>query len=301
MNATSKPPNYFMIAISLDLVGKVDPARERVLRDVAEAAATLGIPFFVVGAFARDLILELHYGLPVQRATNDIDFGLRVNSWEEFAHLKTALIQTQTYRADPHQRQRLHSSTGEILDIVPFGGVEEAATRTIRWPPERVIEMNTFGFTEAYQQSLCVRLATDLEVQVSSLAGLALMKLIAWQQRRQAKDAKDLQLILTRYLQAGNLERLYAEVNADLLVEDQFVSLDLTGARLLGRDMAMLLSAASKQKVLDILADSTLLIGSMAGGSFDPEEAMTTAQLRLEMLAQGIAEGLSPESNADQE
>lgn len=64
--------------------------------------------------------------------------------------------------------------------------------------------MNAFGFAEAYQQSLRVRLATNLEVQVSSLAGLALMKLIAWQQRRQTKDAKDLQLILTRYLQVGN-------------------------------------------------------------------------------------------------
>jgi hypothetical protein len=101
-----------MTAISLDLIGKLDAERERVLRDVAEAAVALGIPFFVVGAFARDLILELHYGLPVQRATNDIDFGLRVNSWEEFTQLKTALIETQTYRADLRQPQRLHSTTG---------------------------------------------------------------------------------------------------------------------------------------------------------------------------------------------
>lgn len=130
MNETSKPPNFSMTPISLDGTGKLDPERERVLRDVA-AATALSIPFFVVGAFARDLIPELHYGLPVQRATNDIDFGLRVNSWEEFTQLKTALIQTQTYRADPRQPQRLHSITGQVIDIVPFGGVEDATTRTI--------------------------------------------------------------------------------------------------------------------------------------------------------------------------
>jgi predicted nucleotidyltransferase len=285
-----------MTAISLDVTDKLAPERERVLRDVAEAAVALGIPFFVVGAFARDLILELHYGLPVQRATNDIDFGLQVNSWEEFAQLKTTLIQIQAYRADPHQPQRLHSSTGEIIDIVPFGGVEDATTRTILWPPECVIEMNAFGFAEAYQQSLRVHLATDLEVQVSSLAGLALMKLIAWKQRRQTKDAKDLQLILTRYLQAGNLDRLYSDAHADLLAEEQFISLDLAGARLLGRDIAALLSDVSKQEVLKIMADSTLLVGSMVGGAFDVEDALTTAQLRLDMLANGVADNLSNES-----
>lgn len=285
-----------MTAISLDLTGKLDPAHERVLRDVAEAAAAHGIPFFVVGAFARDLILELHYSLPVQRATNDIDLGLQVNFWEEFTQLKIALMQTQTYHADPRQPQRLHSITGEVLDIVPFGGVENSVTRTILWPPERVIEMNAFGFAEAYQQSLRVRLATDLEVQVSSLAGLALMKLVAWQQRRQAKDAKDLQLILTRYLQAGNIDRLYSDAQADLLEEEQFVSLDLTGARLLGRDIAVLLSAASQQRVLAMLASPALLVGSMAGGAFDLEEALASAQMRLEMLSQGIADRPSSEA-----
>ncbi len=290
-----------MTAISLDLTGKLNPEQERVLRDVAETAAALGIPFFVVGAFARDLILELHYGLPVQRATNDIDFGLQVNSWEEFTQLKTALIQTQIYRADPRQPQRLHSITGNVLDIVPFGGVEDATTRTILWPPERVIEMNAFGFAEAYQQSLRVRLATDLEVQVSSLAGLVLMKLIAWQQRRQVKDAKDLQLILTRYLQAGNLDRLYSDAHVDLLEEEQFISLDLAGTRLLGRDLAALLTATSRQTVLKMLADSTLLIGSMAGGTFDVEEAMDKAQQMLEMLAQGIADQASSESDTGSE
>lgn len=245
--------------------------------------------------------MELHYGLPVQRATNDIDFGLRVNTWEEFTQLKTALIQTQIYRADPRQPQRLHSITGEVIDLVPFGDVEDATTRTILWPPERVIEMNAFGFAEAYQQSLRVQLATDLEVQVSSLAGLVLMKLIAWQQRRQSKDAKDLQLILTRYLQAGNLDRLYSDAHVDLLAEEQFISLDLAGARLLGRDLAALLTATNRHTVLAMLADSTSLIGSMAGGIFDVEDAMDKAQQMLEMLAQGIDDQASSESEMESE
>lgn len=277
-----------MTDIWLDLTGQLDPARERVFRDVAEAATAAGLTFFVVGACARDLILELYYGLPVQRATNDIDVGLEVGSWEEFAQLKTTLMQTGKYRADRHQPQRLHATTDEILDLVPFGGVEKGETRTISWPPNHEIEMNTFGFMEAYQHSLRVQLAIDLEVRVSSLTGLTLMKLVAWQQRRQVKDAKDLKLVLIRYLQAGNLERLYSVVNEDLLDEDQFITLELTGIRLLGRDVALLLSAQSRQLVLEILADSTALAGSMAAGAFDIEEAFTAAQQMLETLVQGL-------------
>ena len=119
------------------------------------------------------------------------------------------------------------------------------------------------------------------------------MKLVTWQQRRQTKDAKDLKFVLTRYLQAGNLERLYSPPHEELLDEDQFTNLELTGARLLGRDVAVLLSAQSRQLVLAILADSTALAGRMAAGTFDLEAAFVAAHQLLEMLAMGIAEASS--------
>jgi predicted nucleotidyltransferase len=274
----------------LDLMGQLDSTRERIFRDVTEAASTLGISFFVVGACARDLIMELYYGLPVQRATNDIDVGLQLKSWEEFARLKEILINKKEYRADLRQPQRLHSTTGVILDLVPFGEVEKTETRSIAWPPEHQIEMNAFGFTEAYEHSLRVQLAVDLEVRVSSLAGLTLMKLVAWQQRRQVKDAKDLKLVLTRYLQAGNLERLYSEANEELLNDDQFITLELTGIRLLGRDVASLLTAQNQHRVLEILMDSTALAANMAAGAYEIEETFMAAQRMLEVFAQGVTE-----------
>ena len=46
-------------------------------------AAARGIPFFTVGACACDLLLDLHYGFGVRRATNDVDFGVLVGSWDE--------------------------------------------------------------------------------------------------------------------------------------------------------------------------------------------------------------------------
>lgn len=110
-----------MTDTSLDLSGKLDLLREQVFRDVAGAAAALGVSFFVVGACARDLLLGLFYGLPIRRATNDIDFGIRVETWEEFEGLKATLTRTGKYAPDPYRLQRLSSADGTFIDIVPFG------------------------------------------------------------------------------------------------------------------------------------------------------------------------------------
>ena len=40
--------------------------------------------YFVAGATARDLILVNVHGLRPGRATRDIDFGIAVESWEQF-------------------------------------------------------------------------------------------------------------------------------------------------------------------------------------------------------------------------
>jgi hypothetical protein len=42
----------------LDLSGKIDPLSLALFGTLSEAANTLGVPFFVVGAIARDLIFE---------------------------------------------------------------------------------------------------------------------------------------------------------------------------------------------------------------------------------------------------
>ena len=155
--------------------------------------------------------MELHYGFPNQRATRDIDFGIRVNTWDEFAAMKSFLIRELEYAQYPRFPHRLRSCSGEIIDLVPFGGIEENHERRIRWPSAPEMEMNAFGFEEAYQQALYVSFADNLNIKVTSLAGLALMKLAAWRDRRLIKDAVDFLMIVRFYLDTDNLNRLYSE------------------------------------------------------------------------------------------
>lgn len=92
-----------MTDTSIDLSGQIDEGRGRNIRDVAGACDALAVPFFLVGAFARDLLLELRHGFKAQRATNDVDFGVRVGGWEEFGALKRALAATGRYSPDPNK------------------------------------------------------------------------------------------------------------------------------------------------------------------------------------------------------
>ena len=235
----------------LDFSGKLQP-HEDLFREINRITSEHEVPFFVVGAFARDLLLKIAHGIDVKRATEDIDCGIRVESWEQFEQLKTSLIGTVHFEPDGHQQQRPKYQDQVHLDIVPFGAIEKDGL--VVWPNEQT-EMVALGFDESYGETIRVRLADDVEIPVCTLAGLALMKLIAWNDRRFRRDARDLGLIMFNYLYVDNEKRLW-EGDAVDLVTDGF-DYKLASARLLGRDVGQLLTDRSTGPVMKILEVQT--------------------------------------------
>lgn len=127
----------------LNLTGQLDSETVDTLSDVSDVATHLNIPYIIVGATARDLILHHGYGATVQRATSDIDFAIQVDSWTSFESLKQALCaKIFTATQAPH---RLASSNRKPIDIVPFGALVQN-NLTIAWPPNGDIVMNVMGF-----------------------------------------------------------------------------------------------------------------------------------------------------------
>jgi predicted nucleotidyltransferase len=57
-----------------------------------------------------------------------------------------------------------------------------------------------------------------LDINFVSLAGLAILKIVSWNDNmaRRNKDAKDLLLLMSKYLNVGNHERMF-DKRADLL------------------------------------------------------------------------------------
>jgi len=79
-------------------------------------AEELNIPFFVVGAFARDLIFEHIHRIPAPRTTLDIDIGVEVASWEEFEKLTSELLNRRHFTARPLPHRFVNETMG-IMSI----------------------------------------------------------------------------------------------------------------------------------------------------------------------------------------
>ena len=124
--------------------------------------------------------------------------------------------------------------------------------------------MSTTGFPEAYANSFEVSLAHDLIVKVASLAGLALMKIVAWDERHFERDAEDLALIMRHYLDAGNSYRIYTKEGDCLDLLNEEFDYDKASARILGRDVGQLLTDTSRTIVARVLSDKADQFGADA-------------------------------------
>jgi len=242
----------------LNVSGKIDSLRLEAFEAIATVAEAEGVRFFVIGAAARDMIFEHAHGIRALRATRDIDFGVYVPDWAQYEKLKKALETTGKFMPT-EVVHRLEHKSSLILDLIPFGPIADRNDK-ISWPPKHEIEMSTLGFEESYQHSVTIRLRSEpiLDIRFASLAGLALLKIIAWDDKDSEtdKDADDLAFIIRRYIDAGNDERLFNS-DKDLIDNQEDFDYESASARLLGRDMAAISQHKTARIVLDILNRET--------------------------------------------
>ena len=239
--------------ILIDLSGKINKTSVSILKEIEEVSIRIDIPFFIVGATARDIILEHQFNIRPRRATIDIDIGVLIDGWDKFETLKDRLVHSGKFRLS-RQKQRLIYEDHFPVDIIPFGMIANE-DGSITWPPDHEIRMSTAGFQECFRHAVSVKLSSnpELVVKVITLAGLALLKLISWDDnpKRRSKDASDLFLIIRHYLDAGNLDRLFEE-EFDLIEEGSY-DYDLASAHLLGRDVRNISNPTTKTKLIEIL------------------------------------------------
>ena len=239
----------------IDLSGKIEDQRLKAIETISRIASSLEIPFFIIGASARDMLLAVH-NIQTYRATLDIDIGFKVPGWEKFNNLKKGLVETGRFTSTKEE-QRLKYKDHIEIDIIPFGAISDE-NHNINWPSQETV-MNVMGFEETFRHAQMVRLRSKpaLDVKLVTLSGLSVMKIFSWKDKypERKKDATDLFIIIRHYTDAGNFERIPNEM-PDLLDSDDFDYVGV-GARLLGRDIAKVLNPATKKEVLDILEKET--------------------------------------------
>jgi len=274
------------------------PLPDAVLQPLKVVAATLealGFRYFLVGATAREIILENVFGRAPGRSTRDLDFGVALSDWAQFEALRAALVKTGEFEPTSALQRILYLYSPGVkikVDLIPFGGIEDAAS-SISWPPKKDVVMNVTGFSEALDSAILVRVEPDLVIPVTSLPGLIILKLFAWVDRKhENRDAPDILKILSEYVVAGNEDRLYEEEFA--LLEEVGFDVIHAGARLLGRDARFIARPETAAKLEEILTDEALkdeLLNQMvqSGGRSDDAFAQQCGSL-LENFTKGFLE-----------
>lgn len=254
----------------------------------------MGLPYFLVGATARDLLLKHVFGIAVIRGTKDLDFAVAVRSWDEYEALKGRLLETAAFQSGPvgvpHRIQYVENGAKDPVDLLPFGGVESVAA-TIAWPPDMKILMNVIAYDDALASAIAIKLDDTTNVHVASLPGLALLKLFAWADRgpENPKDALDLATLFRNYPYAGNMDRIYEEA-LDVLEQVNY-DVDIVGPRLLGRDIRQIAREASLIPAIELLNEPTrreLLALHMAKEFAYAEDSLATAQNYIREFTLGL-------------
>jgi len=223
-----------------------------ILKQINLISRTLGFPFVLIGAQARDLILTGKYELSSGTTTKDIDLAIMIDCWEDFEALKLELFK-HGFKQVKGVEHKFYYKEIYPIDIVPFGKIEKNSQ--IAWPPDNDPTMNVIGFYEMYNHSEAVTVDDELTLKVASLAGLSMIKLIAWEDRKNSikRDGEDLALIMKDYADAGNIDRIYDSDDNDIIKECDF-DIELAGSQLLGRDIGRIAKDKTRDKLLSIIA-----------------------------------------------
>jgi len=237
----------------------VESDRYATLAALDEILKRLQCPYMLVGATARDILLYNVFGQQVLRATRDVDIGISIDSWDRFEAVKSKILRATDFQPSTYQPYRvLHKTSiaayATPIDILPFGEIATDA-EAFRWPPpDTDLVMNVAAFGKVYESSLTVSIGPELDLQIASLPGLTLLKLLAWADRMESKDAQDCLRLIETYGDAGNQERLYSD-KEDLLEAAGF-DFGIAGAQLLAQDALIVASPSTIESVRNLLRDS---------------------------------------------
>ena len=155
---------------------------EKAIRTVLGIAHRQSMNPILVGGLASELATTTLDNPPMVRGTNDADFAIRMKNWEKYNVFKDAMVK-EDFRPDPSMEHRLYLGEA-IVDILPYGP-EIAGGEEIQWPVAGRAMIIT-GFEEACREAADTTLTSGLTVRRVTVAGLVLLKIIAFLDRHEA-------------------------------------------------------------------------------------------------------------------
>lgn len=209
-----------------------------ILLELTEYFKDSGISFFVIGATARDIIMELH-DEQSGRLTYDLDVAITINDWSQWDTVEKEIVSLPNFKKDTAQQQHFIYKDTFVLDIVPFGEIMKQGNK-IFWPPDESFAMSVLGFDAVEDASLKINVDEEIEISIASLCGIFILKVFAWKDRyhKDNKDADDIGFVLANYLET---HREYS-LECDVVVYPENHTVLKGGGSMLGIHAAEILS-----------------------------------------------------------
>ena len=239
---------------------RIEPDDLALLREISAVCETCGVQWMLIGALARDILLDRLADMSAGRATDDVDIAVTVPSWNDFDALKAAFAKSGLFEPTTTAHRLRGMSGGPFearrIDIVPFGEQIQDGPM-LRWPPDQTTVMSVVGFVDAFDASLEITI-DGLRFRVVSVPGLAALKLAAWLDRHHetTKDAVDFDRLLRTYEYVIGTERLYNAENDALELTDYDVA--AAAAVIFGTDVRRIASEPTLARLESLFIDDRL-------------------------------------------
>lgn len=221
MNATSEK-TYKELA---------SPYFGEVFAKIEEICRERNIPVYLIGAHAR-IIQHLKQGIQPMRGTGDIDFAIMIPDIESYDSFLSALVNVG-FRKVTEPYRLIYDKTNTVVDILPFGQVEEEGT--IKFT-DRKTELSVIGMEEVLEGAINIK-HEGFDVKVPPLVGIMALKLISWKEKPdRTKELDDIYEIINNYFETA--QDSFYENHTDLIDElntDNFII--EAGAFMIGKEM----------------------------------------------------------------
>jgi predicted nucleotidyltransferase len=229
----------------------VDPLVLAALSDLARGLRALGVRFCVIGALVPEALLAA----PPRRRTNDADATVVVETLDDFERLKRQLAAFGFALTD--RPYRLAHRHGGWVDLIPYS---QALAPSGHLELSDEVTFNLAGFELVVPHSVDVAIGPNLDVPMVPLALYALLKLVAYGDRRARKDLASVLHCLRHYREDDDAR--YGLEQGGHLVPFEF-----TPACLLGLDARRFAEsvAGTVRSVLDKFGDpDAAIVGLLA-------------------------------------
>jgi predicted nucleotidyltransferase len=210
----------------------------------------LRVDYFVIGAFAKDVeLLAKGHSKPPSRKTKDIDLAVLMGSNEAYESLKNSIKTLPNFVASEEEPYRFLFKEAYEIDFLPFGAiVNEKGQVELKAKTTFILDMPGFEQIEPWVQT--IETEEGLTLRVSSLPGIILLKLFAWEdQPGRVKDIADVDYIVRNFYLLHYEEILETAADLfDLIAMEEILFDEIISARYIGRKIGIMLENAPHLK-----------------------------------------------------